>query len=129
MLSSYQVTTNLTSEEVACPCCGQVHFEQRFVNLLQMLRDILDIPFHYKPGGFFRCGLYQETLRGGATNSQHPLGRACDIRMINFNGFTKWKLIHEAMKLGLSVGAYSAHIHLDLRPGTPVFYYGKYVSA
>lgn len=126
MSSSYQITKNLTSEEVKCPCCDAVVYDEHFVNLLQSLRDIINIPFIYKPGGFYRCGLYNASLSNASSTSKHTLGLACDITTHNFSSYDKWELVKFAILLGLSIGVYSAHIHIDKRDGKPSLFYGTY---
>ena len=75
-------------------------------------------------GGFYRCRIGNDQI-GGAKNSQHLHGRAMDVLTNGWTGAEKWMFVHEATKLGLSVGLYSMWIHIDLRPGDPVVFYGK----
>lgn len=125
-MESYEITENLWSHEVMCPCCGVVKFKRRFVNKVQILRDIIGIPFYYKKGGFYRCQLYNRSLPNSSKTSQHPKCLACDISTHNFTGNARWQLVNEAMKLGFSIGIYTAHIHLDDRDGPPVLFVGTY---
>ena len=126
MSSSYQITTNLRSDEVACPCCQAVVFDRKFVEYLQILRDFMQLPFVYAEGGFYRCRYYNDSLTNSSPNSKHLQGKAADIKTHDFTGVDKWKMVKFAQDLGMSIGIYSAHIHVDMRQGKPVVFYGYY---
>jgi len=121
-----QVTKNFNEIEMSCPCCGALVYEQSFIDHLQLLRDILQIAFIIKPGGFYRCRYYNDSLPGGAPTSQHLRGRAADIKISSWSSFSKWKFIKESANLGLSLGFYSHHFHIDKRIGNPKTWYGVY---
>lgn len=60
---------------------------------------------------------YRSPLRnsnvGGATNSQHVLGKAADVRM---NGINRKAFVASAEKHGINgIGYYSSFIHIDVR--------------
>lgn len=114
----------ISESEVACPCCGSIVYDQLFVDRIQIIRDALGIPFHYS--SFYRCRDYNDSLANGSPRSQHLLGKACDIKMVGFNSHLAWNLVRLAMTFSLSVGIYSEHIHLDLRDGVPIIFYGSY---
>ena len=126
MSSSYEITKNLNSREVACPCCGAVIFDRKFVEYLQMLRDFMQVPFVYDKGGFYRCEFYNYSLPNSSPTSRHKKGLAADILTHGWNARMVWKFVKFAQDLGMSIGIYSAHIHVDLRKGNPVFFYGTY---
>lgn len=126
MSSSFPITKNLQSHEAECPCCEGLAYEQKFVDYLQILRDMMQIPFVYKPGGFYRCRVYNDSLSNSAKNSQHLSGRAADITTHGWTSNERWRLVKGALSLGMSVGVYSAHVHVDLRVGEPVLFYGSY---
>ena len=123
-----QLTRNFNSvyDNMACPCCNGLVYEMPFLNRVQILRDLMAIPFHLdkKGGGFYRCRIYNDSI-GGAKNSQHLHGRAMDVSTHGWTGFQKWQFVHEATKLGLSIGIYDRWFHIDLRPGNPVVFYGN----
>lgn len=126
MSCNYQITPNLRSEEVACPCCNAIFFDRKFVEYLQILRDFMQIPFVYAEGGFYRCRYYNDSLNKSSPNSKHLQGKAADIKTNDFSGVDKWKMVKFAQDLGMSIGIYSAHIHIDLRIGKPVVFHGYY---
>lgn len=125
-MSSNSVTKNLTTKEIECPCCNGVVYNIDFVNLLEVVRQQMNLPFIYNPGGFYRCRIYNDKLSNSSKRSQHLLGNACDITTHNFTAADKWNLVKYSIQVGLSVGIYSAHIHLDRRKGAPVLFYGTY---
>jgi len=124
MLSSFQVTKNLTSQEIECPCCKDCRYDQKFVDYLQILRDIMQIPFVYS--SFFRCKFYNDSLTNSSPVSKHLMGLACDIKTNDWTANQKWRFVRAAMGLGISCGLYSAHLHVDLRKGDPSLFYGSY---
>lgn len=121
-----QITPNFSEKEIACPCCGAIIYDLSFVKKLQILRDLLGVLFIIKPGGFYRCEFYNRTLKNASETSKHKLGIAADILVHGWSGAQCWKLVKHAMDMGLSVGIYGAHIHLDQRGGQPSLFYGVY---
>lgn len=128
MTDTNQITANFNSVKdfMHCPCgCNAFIYDKTFMKRIQILRDIVDLPFYLDQSGgsFYRCRLYQESI-GGVKNSQHLLGRAMDISTHGWGGSTRHFIIEQAMHLDLSMGIYSSFIHLDLRRGTPVLFHG-----
>lgn len=129
-----RVSKNFESEQdsMFCPCCHGLVWDQHFINLIQILRDIMGIPFRLQKfdpnipksgGGFYRCAFFNKLI-GGAEDSRHKHGSAMDVLINGWTGDIRWLMQFEAMKLGLSVGYFPArgYIHLDLRPGRPVLF-------
>ena len=58
---------------------------------------------------------------GGASKSQHLLGKAVDFSCKN--GILRAKIVFEAIKLGLTVGVAKRFIHVDCRDTQIVFSY------
>lgn len=123
MSSNYQITHHLKSNEVACPCCGQVEFHRPFVDKLELVRLEVGLEFHYT--SFFRCNFHNDSLPNSAKYSYHTLGRAADIDWRLWSSEKRWRFIFAAMKVGLTVIPYSAHCHVDNRD-VPIFLIGSY---
>ena len=112
-----KIRKNFTEEEIRCPCCnampeGEVF--ERFMDLLQVLRDIMGIPFIVTSG--FRCRIHNDSLPNSAKDSRHLYGDAVDISRGGWTGQVLRKFVFEAFKLGFSVGLYPTYVHIDQRP-------------
>ena len=66
-----------------------INIEALCVNVLQKVRDMIEVPIHVSSG--FRCRLINKAA-GGATKSQHMKGEAADIYLIpaESKGWTLW---------------------------------------
>lgn len=86
---------------------------------LQELRNILKRPIHPKSG--FRTKTHNAKI-GGEPNSQHLLGRACDIVVVGIS-LAKLKKIAEAIPVFASggIGYYPKRgfLHVDVRRDGP----------
>ena len=112
-----KIRKNFTEEEFKCPCCGALpegETFERFLDLLQVLRDIVGVPFIVTSG--FRCRIHNDSLPNSVTNSRHLHGDAADISRGGWDGQLLRKFVFEALKLGFSVGIYPTYIHIDQRP-------------
>lgn len=108
-----------------CPCCNAFDYKPAFIDRVQILRDLMQVPFYLdkKGGGFYRCRDYNASI-GGAKSSQHLLGNAMDVSSLGWDGHKKWEFISEATKLKLSVGIYNNFFHIDYR-SIPVMWLGR----
>ena len=118
---SLMLTKNFSQKEFECPCCGQLVIEQGLLDKIQTIRDLMERPLLITSG--YRCAEYNESI-GGATLSQHRLGRACDISTKDWGGWTLYKFLKLAIKYDLSVGIYDQHLHVDNRITDPVLFKG-----
>lgn len=91
-----------------------------FMVVLEALRVRLGVEFLITSG--YRTPAYNATLKGHADQSMHCLGIAVDVSHETWDGATKWKFIREATALGLSIGVYKKHFHIDLRTGPSVLW-------
>lgn len=119
-----KITPHLRSQEVCCPCCGRVFYEEIFVQKLEKLRVYVKKPFYYR--SFFRCDLYNPKV-SNFSNSLHKKGKAADIFCANWIGSEKLRFVEKAIRLGLSVIAYENHFHVDNREGQ-IFLVGSYAK-
>lgn len=124
MSSIYLITPHLKSNEVACPCCGQVQYEQAFVDQLEYVRLGVGLPFIYT--SFFRCVFHNDSLVNASKDSFHLLGRAADISCTHWASADKWNFVKYAVLAGLSIMPYPKHFHVDNRGGSPIFKLGSY---
>jgi uncharacterized protein YcbK (DUF882 family) len=119
-----QITPNFNVEKdgLSCRCCGAWYYNPSFWSKIQALRDMLGIPFIVNSA--YRCRIYNDAI-GGSKGSRHLYGDAVDISTLGWTGNQKHQLIELACSLSMSIGVYSDFIHLDLRPMTPILFYGE----
>jgi len=80
---------------------------------LELLRHITGLSMTINSS--YRGKKYNASV-GGAKNSQHTKGTACDISTRRFTAKQKHMFLEEAFKLGFSgIGIYKTFIHLDVR--------------
>ena len=110
-------TKNFKASEFACPCCGKNLMSQQFVDLLQTIRDKLNLPMKINSG--FRCEK-QNKKDGGAVNSAHLKGLAADIDCKKTNSGYRFLLVSLAMQAGIKrIGIKSGCVHLDIDTSLP----------
>lgn len=103
-------------EEFACRHCGELPengMDQRLIDILDMLRDYLEVPLIVTSG--YRCPVHNANV-GGVPNSQHVLGIGADIAVPE--GFTVDYLADLAERFGADgVGRYydDNFVHIDTR--------------
>lgn len=119
-----KLSKNFTHDEFECPHCSCLIYDESFIVSLQKLRDQLGVPFHVSSG--YRCYEYNQSLINSSPNSQHLKGRAADIVTVNWSSNLIWTFINKATDLGLSIGVYENHIHVDNRLGDQQFWIGSY---
>lgn len=69
-------TTNFSSTEFECSCCGKEEMERYFTNFLQRAREIAGVAFNISSG--WRCREHNDNV-GGTPSSSHLRGLAADI--------------------------------------------------
>ena len=120
---NYRLTRNFTLVEgrMRCPHCETVRINDGYTELigrLQLLRERINRPIIITSG--YRCPEYNRRVNG-ATNSQHMLGTAADIRV---DGMTPRQLADHARTAGFrGIGIYSNSLHVDVRQ-TPATWEG-----
>lgn len=114
-----KLTDHFFEHELACPT-GECRMDPHFLILLEWLRVRCGFEFIISSG--YRTPEYNAELKGHADNSMHCLGIAVDIDHQQWDGAMKWKFIREASALGLSIGIYKKHFHIDSRTGPSVLW-------
>lgn len=119
-----KLTKNFNLSEFKCND-GSETPEEIIVNLksladqLQILRDFIGKPITINSG--YRSPKYNKKI-GGATRSQHILGKAADIRVNGISpnelhGIIEELIKDERLKIG-GLGKYSSFTHIDIRQNT-----------
>lgn len=107
---------NLISEkEAACKCgCGYLP-KIEFIEKVYAMRIIAGIPFRFS--SFARCKNYNKVI-GGAPDSAHLQGLACDIKYKN--SFQLRKIVESAIKVVFEfIEICDHHVHIDDKERTP----------
>ena len=112
-----RLSKDFNSREFRCPCCGKVFVDERLVQALQELRDLVKVPIFITSA--YRCPNHNKKV-GGANFSYHTKGMAADIHI-------KYMLVKQMYKAALKVEAFrnggiglypdNKFIHVDVRPG------------
>ena len=107
---------NFKQSEFECKgkaCCkNSAPMDGDLLRKMQQLRDALERPITITSG--FRCNHHNAHV-GGARNSWHTLGRACDIKV---RGVDVEALGELAQAVFNGVIVYDSWVHVDTREGT-----------
>lgn len=117
---SMNITSNFTSEEMACPCCKRCDMNPEFMNKLQKFRDLLGFPVQIDSG--FRCERHNQDI-GGVKNSQHLVGKAADISYRHLPADQRCLLISQALVNFDGIGLGKTFIHIDCRGNKALWFY------
>lgn len=112
----------IKDSEAACPCCGVLP-KLFFVLKIYAARIIAGIPFSFS--SFHRCKKHNKKI-GGADDSAHIHGAACDIRCTN--SIKRFIIVNALMKVGFQfIEVADKHIHVDdkVRSGGKRIIWGK----
>ncbi len=90
-----------------------------FLEKLDSLREICGFPFRITSG--YRDATHpSEVVKAAPGTGYHCQGRAADIAVSN--GVERMNIVHEALKMGFSIGVARTFIHVDDRDTTPVLW-------
>lgn len=109
---SVQLSKNFKSTEFDCKCgkCKDTLIDDKLITLLQKLRNKVEKPIIINSG--FRCAAHNKAV-GGATTSQHTIGKAADIRV---SGIDPEKIANYCETIGFDgIGRYKTFTHVDTR--------------
>jgi len=70
------LSLNFTFEEMSCPCCGKIAIDPKFLEKLELARELAGISFPINSG--FRCPAHNKAV--GSSSGNHVSGRAVDIK-------------------------------------------------
>lgn len=92
-----------------CGCGGKLVIDQEALTKLQKLRDLAGCVVHVNSA--YRCAVHNRNV-GGAPNSEHPNGRAFDLRITG--DLTRAKIHKLANEVGFrGIGDYDNFVHVD----------------
>lgn len=109
------LSAHFSRSEFECSCgCGGDTVDTTTLEALEAIRQHFDAPI--KITSAYRCLMYNKEV-GSTDASQHPLGRAVDIKV---KGVDPHDVYDYADRLGLGgVGRYSTFTHIDTRTNGP----------
>ena len=107
------ISANFNRNEFECRCgCGFNTVDVELIKVLEDIRMNYDVPITINSG--CRCDTYNKKI-GGATHSQHKLGRAADIVLSGISPLEVAKYLREAYRGSYGVGEYNSFTHIDTR--------------
>lgn len=108
-----QLTANFTTSEFDCKCgryCHTTQIDEKLVEYLQQIRTHFNQPIFITSG--YRCPTHNANV-GGASNSYHRKGQACDFYV---NGVSPAEVCKYAESIGIKgIGIYDNFTHIDTR--------------
>jgi uncharacterized protein YcbK (DUF882 family) len=111
-----RISPHFTKEEFACSCgCrGQPDVPSDLIRVLEDVRTYFEQPVIINSG--YRCYSYNKKI-GGATYSQHLLGKASDIVVKGIaNNIVQNYLLRKYPNI-YGIGLYNTFTHIDVREG------------
>jgi len=106
-------------EEFNCTHTNRNEMDHEFVVKLDELREKVGFPFRITSG--YRDATHPaEARKKEPGTGTHCQGIAADIAVSN--GFERMNLVHEAIKMGFSIGVAKTFVHVDSRKTTPVMW-------
>ncbi len=106
-------------EEFNCTHTNKNEMDHEFLVKLDELRERVGFPFIITSG--YRDATHPaEARKKEPGTGTHCQGIAADIAVSN--GFERMNIVHEAIKMGFSIGVARTFVHVDDRKTTPVMW-------
>jgi uncharacterized protein YcbK (DUF882 family) len=106
-------------EEFNCTHTNKNEMDHEFLVKLDELRERVGFPFVITSG--YRDATHpSEARKSEPGTGYHCQGLAADIAVSN--GFERMNIVHEAIKMGFSIGVARTFVHVDDRKTTPVMW-------
>ena len=106
-------------EEFNCTHTNLNRMDEAFLVKLDELRERVGFPFIITSG--YRDATHpSEVVKSAPGTGTHCQGIAADIAVSN--GVERMSIVHEALKMGFSIGIARTFIHVDARTTTPVLW-------
>lgn len=110
---SVKLTRNFKSTEFDCKgkgCCSKTPLDIELIGYAQVIRNYFNKPITINSG--YRCQKHNKSV-GGAKNSRHTQGMACDIVV---KGIKPKEVAKFAETIGIrGIGLYDSFVHIDSR--------------
>ncbi len=106
-------------EEFNCTHTNANKMDEAFLLRLDALRTKCGFPFKITSG--YRDSSHpNEIVKAAPGTGTHCQGIAADIAVSN--GVERMNIVHEALKMGFSIGIAKSFVHVDARTTTPVLW-------
>lgn len=106
------ISTHFNRQEYACHCgCGFAAVDKKLNEILEDIRSHFTMPLIINSA--CRCAAYNKKI-GGASKSQHTMGMAADISVMNVHPDTVADYIAR-VHVTCSIGRYDSFTHIDVR--------------
>jgi len=107
------ISKNFNRQEFRCRCgCGFNTVDVELLTLLEQIRYKFCSPIIITSG--CRCKNHNQKI-GGSKKSQHMLGKAADIKVINMPPQDIYNFIDNLYPNKYGFGLYSDWVHIDVR--------------
>jgi uncharacterized protein YcbK (DUF882 family) len=108
------LSAHFSQEEFVCHCCGTFRLDDGLLAALELLRERSGQAVHVLSG--YRCPKHNRRV-GGASDSQHVLGRAADIRIHGLTLQQMYDLAESVADFARGgIGVYDrGFLHVDVR--------------
>ena len=106
-------------EEFNCTHTNRNEMDHDFLVKLDELRERVGFPFVIT-SGYMDATHPAEARKSEPGTGYHCQGLAADIKVSN--GFERMNIVHEAIKMGFSIGVARTFVHVDDRKTTPVMW-------
>ena len=83
---------NFSDKELSCSHCGENKFDQKTLDALQELREVLGKPLSLSSA--YRCSVHNDKVSSSGTDGPHTTGQAIDILC---SGKFAYKILNYAM--------------------------------
>ena len=110
---------NFRLEEFNCTHSNVNLMDEASLHKLDELREKCGFPFKIT-SGYRDASHPSEVVKAAPGTGTHCQGIAADIAVSN--GVERMNIVHEALKMGFSVGVAKSFVHVDARTTTPVLW-------
>lgn len=108
------ISTHFNRSEFECKCdCGWSVVDAELIKVLELVREFFDAPITITSG--CRCDDHNRAI-GGAYESKHKQGIACDFKVDGIEPERVYKLLDHEYPTKYGLGLYKSWVHLDVRP-------------
>lgn len=103
------IPTHFIEKEIACPCCGFLIVDTRFLEMMYALRTLYNRPLNIN--SWCRCEKHNKEV--GSISQNHIKGKAADIECLD--SWHRQILLKDIIAVGFKrIGIHEKMIHVDI---------------